>query len=111
MWSELLSAASTVLGRGGGGSTATVSGAPNFVDASFDSSQWTVATGSSSARAENSRVDVPVAASAALAGQSAAPYVGDVGGMQSAGFGGLDLGGIWPVILLAAGLALVVKKG
>lgn len=110
MWEEL---AATVLGKaiggGGKGPTSVVSGAPNFIDASFDSSQWTVATGSASARADNSKVDVPIAASAWLAAQSAAPYV-DSGGLVTAGFGGIDMQSLLPVVLLAAGLAIVWRK-
>lgn len=108
MWSELLTAASTVLGRRAAAGPVT-SGGANFIDASFDNSQWTVATGNASARAENSKVDVPVAASSALAAQSPAPYVG-AGGLESAGFGGLSLSSVLMAVALAGGLALVVRK-
>lgn len=109
MWGEILTAASNVLGRRAP-SGPVVSGGNNFIDASFDNSQWTVATGSASARAENSKVDVPAAASAALAAQSQAPYV-DAGILPTtAGAGGLNVRSVLMAVALAGGLALVVRK-
>lgn len=109
MWTELASAAISAFGRGSGGPKSIASGAPNFIDAGFDSSQWTVATGGSRATADNRKSELP--ALAGLAAQSQAPYVNAGGGLSTAGLGDLSMEGVLPVVLLAFGLAFVVRKG